>query len=63
LINEGRVPEDDARTSFNLGLGMLAVVEPAQADGVARALGAAGERVWPIGEIVAGERGVEWLAT
>ena len=60
LIEAGEVPEDDARVALNLGLGMLAVVEPAHADGVARALAAAGETVWPVGEIVAGERGVEW---
>jgi phosphoribosylformylglycinamidine cyclo-ligase len=62
LIDSGRVPEDDARVALNLGLGMLAVVEPAQADGVARALVAAGETVWTVGEVVAGERGVEWAA-
>jgi phosphoribosylformylglycinamidine cyclo-ligase len=60
LIEAGRVPEDDARVALNLGLGMLAVVEPARAEAVTRALTAAGETVWPVGEIVAGERGVDW---
>jgi phosphoribosylformylglycinamidine cyclo-ligase len=60
LIAAGGVPEDDARVAFNLGLGMLAVVEPGEADGVARALAAAGETVWNVGEVVAGARGVEW---
>jgi phosphoribosylformylglycinamidine cyclo-ligase len=60
LIEAGRVPEEDARVALNLGLGLLAVVEPAQVEAVTRALTAAGETVWIVGEIVAGERGVDW---
>ena len=60
LIEAGGVPEDDARAALNLGVGMLAIVEPGEADGVARALAAAGETVWKVGEVVAGERAVEW---
>ena len=60
LIEAGRVPEDDARVALNLGLGMLAIVEPAQADGVSRSLAAAGETAWTVGEVTAGERGVDW---
>jgi phosphoribosylformylglycinamidine cyclo-ligase len=60
LIETGGVPEDDARVAFNLGLGMLAIVEPAQADPVTRSLTAAGETVWTVGEVFAGERGVDW---
>jgi phosphoribosylformylglycinamidine cyclo-ligase len=63
LIDAGGVPEDDARTTLNLGLGMLAIVALGEADGVARALAEAGETVWTVGEVVAGERGVEWDAT
>jgi len=55
------VPEDDARVAFNLGIGMLAVVEPGEVDAVTRSLTAAGETVWTLGEIVAGDRGVEWV--
>ena len=60
LIEAGGVPEDDARVALNLGLGMLAVVDPAHVDDVTRALTAAGETVWSVGEVVAGERGVDW---
>ena len=63
LIEAGGVPEDDARVAFNLGLGMLAIVEPAQADELTRALTASGETVWSVGEVVAGERGVDWVST
>ena len=61
LIDAGGVPEDDARVALNLGIGMLAIVEPGEADAVARALAAAGETVWAVGEVVAGDRGVEWV--
>ena len=42
-------------------LGMLAIVEPGEVDAVTRALTAAGETVWTVGDVVAGERGVEWI--
>ena len=60
LIEAGAVPEDDARAAFNLGLGLVAVVSASEAAAVSHALAAAGETVHAIGEIVAGERGVEW---
>jgi phosphoribosylformylglycinamidine cyclo-ligase len=61
LVAAGAVPEDDARRALNLGVGMLAVVASAEADGVAAALSAAGETVWTLGRIAAGERGVTWV--
>ena len=63
LQESGDVPEDDARSALNLGVGMLAVVAPQDAAGLAHALEAAGERVWPIGELAAGERGVDWIGS
>ncbi len=49
-------PEEMART-FNCGIGMVAAVRPEHAAELAEALTAAGETVFTIGEIVAGERG------
>ena len=60
LQQSGGVPEDDARTALNLGLGMLVVVEPARLASVTAALVASGETVWRLGEVAEGERGVEW---
>ena len=49
-------PEEMART-FNCGVGMVLAVAPDQVDGVSRDLEVAGETVFRIGEVVAGERG------
>jgi phosphoribosylformylglycinamidine cyclo-ligase len=49
-------PEEMART-FNCGIGMVAAVAPDQAEAVSAALTQAGETVFRIGEVVAGERG------
>ena len=45
-----------------MGIGYVVVVRPAAADSVRPRLTAAGEEVLVIGEIVAGERGVELVA-
>ena len=60
LTSAGGIPEDDAREAFNLGVGMIVACDPDDLDRLAAELTAAGERVWPIGEIVSGTRGVEW---
>lgn len=60
LIEQGAVPEDDARAALNLGIGMVVVTAPERAGEVAAALRAAGEEVFTIGDVAAGERGVEW---
>ncbi|MDB5672785.1 MAG: phosphoribosylformylglycinamidine cyclo-ligase [Alphaproteobacteria bacterium] len=49
-------PEEMART-FNCGIGMVAIVAEAEAESVAEALSAAGETVFRIGRVEAGEKG------
>lgn len=51
LIEAGAVPEEDARRTFNLGIGMVAAVSPKDADAVAARLEAAGEKVFRIGVV------------
>jgi len=63
LIAAGAIPEEDARQAFNLGIGMIIVCDPGEADALASDLARSGERVWRIGEVSAGERGVEWSET
>jgi phosphoribosylformylglycinamidine cyclo-ligase len=59
LREAGRVREPEMLRTFNLGVGYVVIVRAAAADHVRRALESAGETVWPIGEVVAGTRGVE----
>jgi phosphoribosylformylglycinamidine cyclo-ligase len=59
LIEAGRVPEEDARSAFNLGIGMVVVVARDQLEHVRSALSAR-ETVYEIGSIVEGDRAVEW---
>jgi phosphoribosylformylglycinamidine cyclo-ligase len=49
----GDVDEEEMRRTFNLGLGLVAVVDAAQADAVRAAFAVAGEVVTVIGEVVA----------
>jgi phosphoribosylformylglycinamidine cyclo-ligase len=54
-IASAGVEHAEMRRTFNMGLGMLVVVEPSGADAVEQALAGAGERVFRVGEIVAGD--------
>ena len=53
----GEVSDDEMRRVFNLGIGMVVVVDPADADSVTTDLEAAGETVHRIGSVEAGEKG------
>lgn len=57
----GRVSEAEMRRTFNMGLGYLVVLRAGDADRAAALLRAQGERVFVVGEIVAGERGVDYV--
>ena len=61
IIERGRVPEEDARESLNLGVGMVVVVSPRESALVEAMASAAGDTVWQIGELAEGVRGVDWL--
>lgn len=63
LMAAGGVPEADARQAFNLGLGMIVVCAPDGAEALTADLTRSGERVWRVGDVVAGSRGVEWEET
>jgi phosphoribosylformylglycinamidine cyclo-ligase len=53
LADLGEVAEPEMLRTFNCGVGMMAVVAPDEADAVASALVRKGEKVAPIGEVVA----------
>jgi phosphoribosylformylglycinamidine cyclo-ligase len=55
----GRIPEQDWRRTFNLGVGMIVVISPRRLKKVAKILGALREPWYHIGEVVRG-RGVTY---
>ena len=55
IQKEGGIPERDMFNTFNMGVGMTAVVPEDQADAALRLLKAAGEEAYVLGEIVEGE--------
>jgi phosphoribosylformylglycinamidine cyclo-ligase len=59
LQEGGRVDEAEMFRSFNMGIGFVVIVRAAVADSVSTRLTAAGEDVSVIGDVVAGEPGVE----
>ncbi|WP_437832623.1 phosphoribosylformylglycinamidine cyclo-ligase [Sorangium sp. So ce1153] len=52
LQRGGPVEEAEMRRTFNLGVGLVAVVEKGAADRAIEALAGSGERAWVLGEIV-----------
>jgi phosphoribosylformylglycinamidine cyclo-ligase len=62
LRQAGRVEDAEMFRTFNMGIGYVVIVAAVEVDAAARILRGAGEKVTKIGEIVAGERGVELVA-
>ena len=59
LAKLGGIPERDMFNTFNMGVGMCAIVPQDEADEAVRALRAAGENAYILGEVVPGDEGVE----
>jgi phosphoribosylformylglycinamidine cyclo-ligase len=49
------------RRTFNMGIGFVLVVSPEDVAAATRQLEALGEQVYPIGEIVPGAPGVDYV--
>lgn len=56
----GSVPEPEMYRTFNMGVGMVLVVDAANSLAVCNILGEAGEQVLEIGRVVSGDREVVW---
>ncbi|CAN6629242.1 bifunctional purine biosynthetic protein ADE5,7 [Trichomonascus vanleenenianus] len=56
LAQAGRVPVDDISKTLNMGIGMVGVVSADKADEVIERLKQTGERVFKIGQLVAGSK-------
>lgn len=61
IARTGNIPERDMFNTFNMGVGMSVIVPPAAADEALAVLRDNGEDAYLMGEIAAGERGVELL--
>ena len=58
MAKKGNVDEQMMYNTFNMGLGLVIAVDPAQADAAIAAIEAAGEKAYRVGSIEAGEKGV-----
>lgn len=59
LAKAGAIEEQMMYNTFNMGIGMVLAVDPADVETTKAALAAAGDTAYVIGEIAAGEKGVE----
>ena len=59
LQAKGDVEEAEMYKVFNMGVGMVVVLSPDDVDAALAALSASGESTYLIGEVVAGEKGVQ----
>ncbi|MCD7751757.1 MAG: phosphoribosylformylglycinamidine cyclo-ligase [Lachnospiraceae bacterium] len=58
LQQKGDIAEQMMYNTYNMGLGMVLAVDPADADATVKALQAAGEQAYIVGRCEAGEKGV-----
>jgi len=59
LKTSGNIAEEMMYNTFNMGIGMMLAVDEKDADKTIAAVNAAGEQAYRIGEIIAGEKGIE----
>ena len=58
LAKEGDIAEEMMYNTFNMGIGMMVVVDPADVDKTRDAFESVGDQTFVVGEIKAGEKGV-----
>ena len=59
LAKEGNISKEMMYNTYNMGIGMIMAVDPADVDKTVEAVKAAGETPYVIGKIEAGEKGVK----
>jgi len=59
LASEGNIEEKMMYNTYNMGIGMVLAVDPADAEKAMEALSAAGEKCWKVGSVEDGEKGVD----
>ena len=58
LQEEGKIAEDMMYNTYNMGLGMVLAVDPADAEKTMEAIKKAGETPYEVGTVESGEKGV-----
>ena len=58
MAREGNVEEEMMYNTYNMGIGMMVCVDPADVDKTMEAIKAAGDTPYVIGKIIDGEKGV-----
>ena len=58
LQKKGNIAEDMMYNTYNMGLGMVVAVDPADVDKALEAVKAAGDNAYVVGHCEAGEKGV-----
>jgi phosphoribosylformylglycinamidine cyclo-ligase len=61
IQEKGRIDEAEMLRDFNMGIGLIAVLGSDEAEAFAKAAAGLGEKAYIIGEIIAGEKGVEYV--
>jgi phosphoribosylformylglycinamidine cyclo-ligase len=59
LADKGDIAEQLMYNTFNMGIGMVLAIDPADKDKVISALESTGDKACVLGEVVSGEKGVE----
>ncbi len=59
MQKKGEIEDKMMYNTFNMGLGMVIAVDPADTDATLKAIEASGEKAWIVGSTEAGEKGVE----
>ena len=60
---KGRIEEQELESTFNMGVGMMAVVAPADADRALAFLAGRGIESWQVGEVVEGTGMVQMVGS
>ncbi|MCR4758521.1 phosphoribosylformylglycinamidine cyclo-ligase [Butyrivibrio sp. INlla18] len=61
MQKKGQIEEQMMYNTFNMGLGMVLAVDPSQVDAALKAIEAAGDKAWVVGETKSGEKKVELI--
>ncbi len=59
MQKKGQIEEHMMYNTYNMGLGMVLAVDPADVDKTLEAIKASGDKAWVVGKCAAGEKGVE----